>query len=281
MRKVARFAAVLCMAVAATAAMATQASAATLVNLAGDIDDFGYGLGNPIPCVFFDNSGPGDLGVFDRELTSGDEVEAWTHTLGLPAGATVSSVFIEIREIFSDFDASSLTVDGTTMPFVVNGPSFCGPPVVQTFEFTGGAAAFANDGIIDLVFNENGDDIGLDWSRVTVEYTAGSDAAVRGLTVTPNGAGPGRAAVSVVVNNHGPATVTAPVTVSVTSQSGGSPWTSSPQTVTLRPGETRTMQFVALKPNAPGSAQYRVTACIRAPGDSHPADDCMSKTTSL
>lgn len=281
MKVCARILTILAVAAAAMVATVVPASAATVQNLVGDMDNFGYGVGNSVPCAYFDNREPEDIGVFDFEGI-GNQTKNWTHNLSLPAGATVTSVVVEVREIFSDPTGSDqIVIDGTTLPFNINGNSNCGPAISQVFEFTGVDAAFAADGTIDIQFLENGDDIALDYSQVTVEYSAGSDGATTGLTVTPNGSGPGRAAVSVTVANVGQTTFTAPVTVTVTAQSGGSPWTSAPQNVTLRPGERRTLQFVALKPSGPASSSYTTRACIRAPGDTRTANDCMSRTGPL
>jgi hypothetical protein len=149
-------------------ALAGAAQAATIVHLAGDMDNFGYGGSGVPPCSFFNNSGANDLGIFDRELTSGDEVESWTHSFST-GGQAVLSVKLEVREFFADFgSSSSIVIDGVERPFVVNGPSTCVGPVVQTFEFTGAAAAFAADGVVHVTFKENGDHIALDWARLTV-----------------------------------------------------------------------------------------------------------------
>jgi hypothetical protein len=148
-------------------------SAATVggLGLVGDEDNFGYGVNSFVPCSFFNNSNAQiDLNIFDRELTD-DGIDAWTHNVRpqLPVGAIAADVLIEIREIFSDGPQAVLEVDGTPYTFVRNGnQSACGPPRVQSFRFTGDAASFANDGIVNLRFIENGDDIGLDWARVTV-----------------------------------------------------------------------------------------------------------------
>lgn len=47
--------------------------------LVGDKDNFGFGSG-VVPCDYFNNSEAEDVGVFDRELSGGDEVEVWHHT---------------------------------------------------------------------------------------------------------------------------------------------------------------------------------------------------------
>ena len=78
------------------------------------------------PCVFVDNSCTGDWGIFDRELTSGDEVETWTHSFAsdLCSGFVAGSVFIEIPEMYIDGTASSINVDGSTQ-------TFCGERVLR------------------------------------------------------------------------------------------------------------------------------------------------------
>lgn len=152
-------------------------------SLVGDHDHFGYGTGNFIPCSFYDLSDPViDLGIFDRELTSGDEVEAWTHDFSTTVGTgfTATGVTVRIAEYFTDFSGSTITIDGTELDFAVNGFSKCNAPIVQTFSFSGTAAAFANDGIIEMTFRENGDDVALDYSHVEVHGTLadGSEVSV-------------------------------------------------------------------------------------------------------
>jgi Thrombospondin type 3 repeat len=123
---------------------------------------------NP-PCVFYNNSEPEDVGVFDRELSGGDAVDAWTHTF-TPIAAT--EVFVEIPERYSDFVASTISFDGgAEISFVTNGFALCGE-VVQTFYFSGAAASFANDGQINIVFKENGDDISFDYARITISNSS-------------------------------------------------------------------------------------------------------------
>ncbi|MGH2829376.1 MAG: hypothetical protein ACRDJM_02720 [Actinomycetota bacterium] len=137
---------------------------------------------NTVPCVFYNLSEPvDDLGIFDRELPSGDEVDNWTHTFTPPAG-TLQSVVIDIPEIFSDNLRSRITIDGVSYVFVVNGASLCGPPIHQTFTFIGAAAAFAADGVVNMTFTENVDDIALDYSLMTITSSgvggAGANAVV-------------------------------------------------------------------------------------------------------
>jgi uncharacterized protein YjdB len=138
----------------------------------GDADDFGRGIYNSSAhCVYYDLSDPViDLNIFDREPPSGqDQNDVWTHDIrDQLQGRNAAEVIVEVREVFSDHTASTLEIDGQTFNFTTSGFSNCGPPIVQTFRFTGAAAAFANDGFVTLRFNENGDDIALDWARVTV-----------------------------------------------------------------------------------------------------------------
>lgn len=156
----------------------SERTANEICNLAGDMDNFGYGGTATPPCEFFDFSDPvADLGIFDRELSGGDNTESWTHDFtGDPnygPGFIATKVTLEVRERYTDFILSTITIDGTTYTFVVNGFSACNDPIIQTFVFTDAAAAFANDGIVNITFNENGDDVALDWAKLTVEYAGG------------------------------------------------------------------------------------------------------------
>jgi len=147
----------------------------SITSLVGDMDNFGYGGTDSPPCEFYDFSeAVDDLGIFDRELEGRFEVESWTHDftgdVNYCSGFEASSVTIEIREFFSDPSwPSSISIDGNVLEFEVNGNSACNSAVVQTFTFSGAAASFANDGVINITFSENGDDISLDWSSVTIE----------------------------------------------------------------------------------------------------------------
>jgi hypothetical protein len=166
-----------------TGSLIAQNTGVTIVSLVGDMDNFGYGGGANPPCVFYDLSDPvTDLGIFDRELTSGDAVDSWTHDFrGDPnfgAGFNATSVLIELPEKFSDFTASTLDIDGTTVFATPNGFSRCGPFILQTFLFTGAAAAFANDGVINITFRENGDDIVFDYSKITIMADVGVSGQV-------------------------------------------------------------------------------------------------------
>jgi len=139
----------------------------------GDRDNFGYGLGTgPPPCAFYDNRGRKDLGVFDYELTSGDEVNQWTHTFAVLG--TPTQVKIKSWEIFSDGTASTIDLDGHTLqyakaPFApCNGYPEGGIKRVQVL--TGADAAIASDGQVAVTFSENGDDVSLDRSILMVRF---------------------------------------------------------------------------------------------------------------
>ena len=178
MRRTAVFSTALAAAFLVMSVLATPARASTtVVSLAGDEDEFGYGVGSSVPCVFYDLHEADDPGAMDSELV-GSETETWrddfTGDPSFQASGTIEKVVVEVREIFSDPGGSdSISFDGSTpRPFDINGQSLCDPPVVQTFEYIGEAAAFAADGIVDVVFSEFGDDIAIDWSRVTVTYSS-------------------------------------------------------------------------------------------------------------
>jgi len=145
----------------------------SIVSLVGDMDNFGYGGTDNPPCEFYDLSGPEDVGVFDRELAGGDEEDNWTHDFTADpnycSGFEATTVTVEIPEKFSDYNISDISIDGNVLDFAVSDFTYCNAAAVRTFTFTGAAAAFANDGVINITFTENGDDVALDWSRVTVE----------------------------------------------------------------------------------------------------------------
>lgn len=138
--------------------------------LAGDADNFGYGDGASVPCAFYDLSGPEDLGVFDRELTDLFEVDRWTQdfTSALPDGFRTARVTVTIPMIFDDGASSTLEIDGHTFTATPDAFSFCGPQVERTFTLTGEDASVADDGQLSFVFQENGDDVALDYSRVVL-----------------------------------------------------------------------------------------------------------------
>ena len=78
----------------------------TIISLVGDYDNFGYGGAGAPPCEYYDLSGANDVGVFDRELTGGDETDTWVHNFtgdaGYGAGFVATDVLVELREYFSD-----------------------------------------------------------------------------------------------------------------------------------------------------------------------------------
>lgn len=152
-----------------------------VVHLVGDEDNFGFGLGNAIPCNFFNLSNPEiDLGIFDR-VESGDDIESWVHNFtndpNFCSGGTAEKVTIEIRENFTDPDKNStITVDGMVLQLNTSTATACdNGPQIREFVFTGTDAAFANDGIIEITFKENGDNIALDWSKVTIKFLCPDD----------------------------------------------------------------------------------------------------------
>lgn len=141
-------------------------------HLVSDIDNFGFGGNGIPPCIFYDMSDPIiDLGIFDKELGFANEVQTWTHDFTQDPyyceGARIDSVIVEIREYFSQDQSSTINIDGFTMMFTPD-PSFCNAPVIRSFLFVGEAASFASDGVINITFSENGDDVALDWSAVYV-----------------------------------------------------------------------------------------------------------------
>ncbi|CAN5193701.1 hypothetical protein BH20ACT24_BH20ACT24_10250 [soil metagenome] len=150
-----------------------EGAAPTSRSKAGDNDNFGYGLGTgPPPCEFYDNREPEDLGVFDFELESGDEVDQWTHTfnvLGKPTGVRLAT-----WEIFSESRSSTIDLDGHTFNFATAPFAVCDEypegGLRRVFFLTGADAQIAADGAITVTFSENGDDISLDQSRLTVMF---------------------------------------------------------------------------------------------------------------
>lgn len=113
-----------------------------------------------------------DLGVFDRELMWGDEIETWRHDFRsdprFHPGFIAQKVVVEIHERFTDdVRGSSLDVDGNRV-YLNADPTRCGPSQVQQFVFEGAQAAFADDGMIEMVFRELTDDVALDYARVYI-----------------------------------------------------------------------------------------------------------------
>jgi hypothetical protein len=139
----------------------------------GDNDNFGYGRGTgPPPCAFYDNREPEDLGVFDYELSGGDEVDTWTHTFAVTG--TPVKITLTTWELFSDFEASTIDLDGTVLPYATAPFSTCTYPEggLQRVHVLKGAAAaaIAADGVIVVTFSENGDDISLDRANLKVAF---------------------------------------------------------------------------------------------------------------
>jgi len=179
--------------IAESAEVSIQPRSTSIVSFLGDMDNFGFGGEDPPPCIFYDFSEAiDDLGLFDRELVSGDETESWTHDFTADENycdnLLASSVTVEVREYFSDFTASTINIDGNVLNFTSGGFSLCSGAIVQTFTFSGAAAAFANDGVVNITFSENGDNIAIDWVRVTVEGECniiidGCDSGVENQTI--------------------------------------------------------------------------------------------------
>ena len=152
----------------------------TIVDLVGDLDNFGFGAGQ-VPCAFFDNSGPGDLEIFDAEPTSESEIDVWTHDLSefdIDEAPSLVVATLEIRETFSDpGEDSTLIVElSQDISFEAAGSDCSGGCVcdfgtVQTFTTTTSDAAFLRDFAVVVQFYENEDDIGLDYSMLTLDLT--------------------------------------------------------------------------------------------------------------
>ncbi len=156
-------------------------SSNTIVSLVGDMDAFGYSPSstNP-PCRYFDLSEPEDVGVFDKLIRGPiDSEKSWVHDFTndpqFCSGFTAEEVTIQIREYMnSTFGTVKIQIDGAELDFIENGfLSKCSGKTntIQTFTFTGAAAAFANDGTINIDVFENGEEIALDYSLVTIKYS--------------------------------------------------------------------------------------------------------------
>ena len=149
--------------------------------LVGDKDNFGFGSGN-VPCDFFNNSGANDVGVFDRELSSGDEVEVWHHTKSsqevIEAISARKNVIInlKIRETFSDPGLGSTinVADKLTFQLEADGSDCSGGcqchfGTIHTFTFSKKEVRKAlRKHDLKITFTENGDDIGLDYSELVI-----------------------------------------------------------------------------------------------------------------
>jgi len=137
----------------------------------GDRDNFGYGPFVVPPCVFFDNRQPQDLRVFDYESGGDDDhVNRWRHTFSL--GGAPDSLVLHTTEIFSDRIASTIDLDGHTLGFATEPFAYCDQfgahDVARNFVLSGSDAAIAADGAVIVTFRENGDDIALEYSQMTV-----------------------------------------------------------------------------------------------------------------
>ncbi len=142
-------------------------------SIRGDRDNFGYGIGTgPPPCVFYDNRGPEDLGVFDYELNPGDEVNVWTHTFAV--SGTPTSVTFVTYEIFSDNTSSTIDLDGITLTFASPPFAVCDAypegGIKRAFVLTGSDALIASDGAVTATFRENGDDVSLEGGGLLVRF---------------------------------------------------------------------------------------------------------------
>ena len=147
-----------------------------LVDLVGDKDGFGFNRASDPPCDYFDLSEPEDqVGNFDKNLLgSADELKTWTHDFSseLCSMYEIEEVKIQIREYFHNGGAT-VTIDGNEMNLVQNGIiSRCGGRTsIQTFTFSGEDAEFAEDGLIEISINENGDELAVDYSLVSLNYS--------------------------------------------------------------------------------------------------------------
>ncbi len=147
-------------------------------SLVSDEDNFGFGAA-PVPCAFFDHSEPEDVNVFDEEADElGLEVDAWSHDVSafLPSLTGSALVSLEIRELFSDAGADSkLVVESTLALSFERAGSDCASGCSCAFGtvhvYSGVLDELSSflDGSVDVVFEENLDDIGLDWSRLTIQ----------------------------------------------------------------------------------------------------------------
>ncbi|WP_148264610.1 hypothetical protein [Christiangramia forsetii] len=149
---------------------------ATITSLVGDRDNFGYGGTAGPPCKYYNLSTPEDnVGNFDRLIRGSVDLEkTWVHDFRADplfcSAFVAEEVTIGIREYFND-DVQTITIeiDGEEMNFVQNGISRCQYPIIQTFKFVGESASFANDGLINISVKENGEEVALDYSLVTVK----------------------------------------------------------------------------------------------------------------
>ena len=153
------------------------ASVAVADDLVSDRDNFGFGSGS-VPCAFFDNSDPVvDLGIFDREASGGDPTDTWVHDLSgtsLPTAPAPILFQLQIRETFSDPGVNStIAIDGRAGFLEIDGTDCTGGcactfGTVHTISTVLTAYAFLADGQVVVTFEEHGDDIGLDYSYLTI-----------------------------------------------------------------------------------------------------------------
>lgn len=154
------------------------AAGPAFVSLISDEDGFGFGPGGEL-CTFFDHGEPEDVGVFDKEI-QGFEIDAWSHDVSVFAPSLTGSalVTLEIREMFSEdsFD-SKLVVESTKAFSFERAGSDCGSGDCFTCAL-GTVHVYAGvlddlssflDGAVSVDFEEGGDDIALDWSRLTIQ----------------------------------------------------------------------------------------------------------------
>ncbi|MDB2687278.1 PEP-CTERM sorting domain-containing protein [Mariniblastus sp.] len=156
-----------------------------IVDLVGDMDNFGFGSGTNSNGGGFDNSqDPNDLGgTFDQVETGESQTFCWTHDFtGSPnfgPGFVATSVMVDIPEMFADLDFATIEFDGMPPVSFTDGMlNRTGNAINRQFFFNGTNAAFANDGIVKITFKENGDDIALDFSQITVTGTTTGTNAV-------------------------------------------------------------------------------------------------------
>ncbi|MEO0973238.1 MAG: hypothetical protein AAFX85_09090 [Pseudomonadota bacterium] len=140
----------------------------------GDRDNFGFGVNFGVPpCNFFNNLEPEDLRVFDYERGVSDQIKQWDHefeVLGVP-----TAVLLLINEIFSDDGLSAfISLDGKGIRVANNNFSECFayPPggTTRLYLLLGDDASIAADGAVTVRMAENGDNIALEWSVLSVQF---------------------------------------------------------------------------------------------------------------
>jgi hypothetical protein len=139
-------------------------------SLRGDRDNFGYGLGLPPPCVYYDNREPQDLLVFDFEEADGDSIHGWRHTFS--TAGTPDLLVLRTAEIFSDRVASTIDLDDHRLDFATEPFAACGNypfgGVTRNFVLSGSDAEIAADGAVLVTFRENDDDVSVEYSWMTI-----------------------------------------------------------------------------------------------------------------